>query len=528
LSCAKEAAMEKEVKKPSGIDAALAVLLGLALLKLVIHLLTNFFDSYGLFRDEFYYLACSHRLDAGYVDQPPLSIFLLAGVRQLLGSSLFALRFLPAVFGALTVWFTGLLVRRMKGGVTAVFLAGCSVIAAPILLGMCGIYSMNCLDILLWVVSAWVAVRLLAEDRPRRWILLGVLMGAGLMNKISMAWFVVGFFLALLLTRHRRTFKTPWPYLSALVAFLISLPFVIWNFFHDFAHLEFIQRATAMKYAGVTLKDFLLGQVLLFNPLTIPVWLGGIWFFFFHQKGREYRPLGIIYLTTLLILAINGHSKPEYMTPAISLLFAGGAVWWEGQFRRRGLAWLKYALPALVLAGGLAAAPLALPVLPVNAFVAYNHSLNLGPGGYEGKELSALPQFYADRFGWEDKARDLAAVYRTLTPEEKMRTVAFVLNYGEAGALEYYARRYDLPPVICGHNNYWIWWEREHNNRDVRHLIVLGGGLEELLAVFEKSERVGTHRCDYCMPYEDNLPVFLARDLQVPLRAVWERVKNFQ
>ena len=36
----------------------------------VLHMLFN--GRYGYFVDELYYLACSHHLDWGYVDQPPL------------------------------------------------------------------------------------------------------------------------------------------------------------------------------------------------------------------------------------------------------------------------------------------------------------------------------------------------------------------------------------------------------------------------------------------------------------------------
>ena len=45
---------------------------------------------YGLFRDEYYYLACADHLAWGYVDQPPLSIAVLAAVAALLGDSLVA------------------------------------------------------------------------------------------------------------------------------------------------------------------------------------------------------------------------------------------------------------------------------------------------------------------------------------------------------------------------------------------------------------------------------------------------------
>ena len=45
------------------------IILLFSLIKLIIHLYTNAFASYGIFRDEFYYLACASRPDIGYVDQ---------------------------------------------------------------------------------------------------------------------------------------------------------------------------------------------------------------------------------------------------------------------------------------------------------------------------------------------------------------------------------------------------------------------------------------------------------------------------
>ena len=50
-------------------------------------------SSYGYFRDELYYIACSKHLALGYVDEPPLSIAILALNRWILGDSLQAMRF---------------------------------------------------------------------------------------------------------------------------------------------------------------------------------------------------------------------------------------------------------------------------------------------------------------------------------------------------------------------------------------------------------------------------------------------------
>ena len=129
------------------------LILVLSLLKLIIHLYTNGFAGYGIFRDELYYLSCASRPDLGYVDQPPFSIWILVLIRFVIGDSVFAIRFLPALLGAATVLMLGLMVKKMEGGKLAVLVSSLALIFAPIFLGMNTFYSMNSFDIFLWIQS---------------------------------------------------------------------------------------------------------------------------------------------------------------------------------------------------------------------------------------------------------------------------------------------------------------------------------------------------------------------------------------
>jgi len=88
-------------------ESALIVFFGA--IALLVHLLTN--GRCGYFRDELYYIACGQHLAFGCVDHPPLSILLLRLSQILLGDSLFAIRLLPALFGAATVALSGLIAR---------------------------------------------------------------------------------------------------------------------------------------------------------------------------------------------------------------------------------------------------------------------------------------------------------------------------------------------------------------------------------------------------------------------------------
>ena len=71
----------------------------------------------------------------------------------------------------------------------------------------------------------------------------------------------------------------------------------------------------------------------------------------------------------------------------------------------------------------------------------------------EKSSLGAMPQFFADRFGWEEMAKEMARVYNTMSDVEKKKTALVVGNYGEAGSLNYYAKKYRLPFIYCAHNS---------------------------------------------------------------------------
>ena len=499
-----------------------AVLLYLALFKLLLHLYTNLFAGYGIFRDELYYLACAEHLSGGYVDQPPLSIFVLALSRMLVGDSIFALRLLPAVAGALTVCLAGLMARELGGGRFAQIAAAFASLVSVILLAFSSIYSMNCFDVLFWSLAAYLLILLIKTADPKYWPRLGLVLGLGLLNKVGVLWLGFGIFAGLFLTPERRWLKTKWPYLAGAIAVVLFLPFVMWNLTHGFAHLEFIRNATSGKYSHLTSLSFALGQILVENPFTFPLWISGL-VFLFYSLERRYRLLGYVYLAAFAVLVANGHSKPEYLGAAYPMLFAAGGAALERWLTGRWI-WVRQAYVGLMLAGGVIAAPFVLPILPVESYIRYSQALGVEPSSTEAKKLGKLPQFYADMFGWEEKAQAVARVFHSLTPEEQTRCAIFADNYGRCGAIDFYSKKYDLPQSIGRHNNYWIWGPRDYTGE---LMLILGGSLEDKQEHFESVVVAGTSTCEYCMPYENNLRIYICRKLKVPLRQLWPELKTF-
>ena len=502
----------------------LAVPFYFALGRVLLQLAVNLWGGYGIFRDELYYLACAEHPAAGYVDQPPLALLVLAVNRFLLGDSVFALRFLPALASGATLFLVGSIVRAMGGGRSAQVFACTAWIVSPIQLGMFSIYQMNVFDLLLWALALRVFTELLRAPSPRLWLLLGLLLGLGLQNKVSVLWLCAGIAAGVVLSGDRRVLRTPWPYAAAGIAMLIFLPYVFWNLTHDLAHWEFIRNATAGKYAGLSSWTFLSGQALLQNPVTLPLWLAGLGVLLFGRSMRPYRPLAVVYAVALILLLVNGHSKAEYLSAAYPPLVAAGGVLAERLIVHAWRRALGIAYLALMAVAGVALTPFALPVLPVEAYIRYADALGVAPSSPESMRLEKLPQFYADMFGWEKKAADVAAVYHTLPPGERERCAIFANNYGRCAAIDFFGPRYGLPKSIGNHNTYWLWGPRDYTGELI---IVLGGALKDKQEVFDSVEVAGVSTAEYCMPYENNLAIYVCRNLKVPLKEFWPRLKEY-
>src|SRR5205823_4997724 len=146
-----------------------------------------------------------------------------------------------------------------------------------------------------------------------------------------------------------------------------------------------------------------------------------------------------------------------YLAPAYPIVFAAGAVALDGSAARRRIGWLVPAYAVLLVLGGALIAPLAMPILPVERFIAYQAALGQKPSTEEKKAVGPLPQDFADRHGWQELAATVASVHARLTSEERASCAIVTGNYGEAGAIDRFGPRLGLPPARSGHNNYWLW-----------------------------------------------------------------------
>ena len=494
----------------------------LAAVTTLLHLLTAQ-DSYGIFRDELYYVACSEHLGFGYVDQPPLVALLTRLFRTLFGGSLPALRLLPALAAGGTVFLTARIARELGGDRFAVVLAALTTALAPAYVGNFGYLSMNSLDVLFWTGAALILVRIFRTKNEALWIPFGVVAGFGLQNKISVLFLGFGLVAGLVLAREWGHFRSRQLWLGGLTAFVLFLPHLIWQAVYGWPTLEFMERATQYKNLPLAPLEFLSAQVLRINPIVAPLALAGLAFYLFTRQGRPYRALGWAFLVVLALM-ITQRAKPYYLSPSYTLLLAPGAVLLGQLAGRRGLAWVRPVAVVVVVISGLALAPLAKPVLSVEDYVAHAERLGVAPSTSERKEVGRLPQFFADRLGWRELAEEVAEIYHALPPEDREQACVFGQNYGQAGAIDYYRDELDLPRAISGHNSYHLWGPQGCTGEV---LIVIGDDREDLERLFETVELATIYTCDDCMPYENDKPIWVCRGLKTPFETLWPQIGHY-
>jgi hypothetical protein len=501
-----------------------AVLLALVLVKLLAQWLTS--GGYGYFRDEFYYMEVSQHLQLGYLEFPPMIALITAFTRWLLGDSLFALRFFPAVAGAVVVFLTGRMAGILGGGRLAQVTAALAALVVPIFLALNGILTMDSFDQLWWVLMAYFLIRLLKEDNPHLWLGFGLAAGLGLLTKVTILYFGAALVVGLLLTPARKYLASKWLWLGGGIALLFLVPYLAWQVSNGWATLDFWKVYAAGKTYPVTPLEFLVQQITVLQPATLPLWLAGLGYFLFHPQGKTYRPLGIAYLVLFVVLMLM-KAKNYFLAPAYPMLFAGGGVVFEGWTERRAArqgTWLKPAYLGLLLISGILLAPLSMPLLPPATYVAFARMT----GGVEAKterlDSGILPQQFADRFGWENLTATVARVYNNLSAEDRAKACIFGGNYGETDSINFFGRAYGLPSAISGHNQHYLWGPGGCTGEVV---IVIGVPPEILNNAFDSVTIADTATCQYCMPYESNLPIVVARKIKVPIREFWPQVRNF-
>jgi hypothetical protein len=406
---------------------------------------------YGFQQDELYFITAGHHLAFGYVDQPPLAP-LLTRITDILGVSPTAIRIVPALAGGAVVVAAARFAALFGAGRVGRVLAALMMACAPVLLGAVHLANTTPLDLLAWPAVLLCVTTALLRHRPRWWLGAGAAAGVGLENDNLVVLLLVSLALGILASKHRFVLRTRWPWLGAGIAAVIWAPNVIWQVTHGWPQLAMSsalhqENSTAAAYAGG-----LPAQLLFLGLLAAPLVIAGFVRLWRAPELRFIAVTAALVVAYVLALVPGKAYYTDGMAPAVLAAGALAVEQWIARGRRpavrRGIV---FAAPLVGLAATLTAV---LPILPVGQV----HNLPASSQRSSG---------IGNTIGWPQLTRAIAAQDAALVRAGQPPTSIFTGYYAEAAALDVLGSAHHLPPVLSGHNAYWMWGPGQASDRRV-------------------------------------------------------------
>jgi 4-amino-4-deoxy-L-arabinose transferase-like glycosyltransferase len=469
--------MERSKRVSAFLASDFGILILIALVRVILQILTN--GTYGFHQDEMVTMGIASRgLAWGYVAWPPFTPFLSRVLLALFGLSPIGLRSFAVIAEGAVMVLAGLMVRDIGGSRWAQVLTAIAVGTTPISIIQGGLFQYETFDYFFWVLLAFMVVRLLKTEDPRWWLGIGAAIGLGMMNKYTIAFFMVGLVAGVLATRNRRYLASRWLWLGAILAVVIWLPNVIWELQNHWVSLDFLASIHNRDVQSGETGSFLINQLEVnLNPVMMLLVIGGLFYNFSAPDGRRYRMLGWMFVVPfVLFLLVQG--KGYYVAGVYPMLAAGGAVWWEQRLahlasRRWARNWRRITWVVLSAFAILFIA-IELPVAPL--------------GSAWWQVVSGINANLLSEVGWPQVAQQVAQVYDSLPQSEKAQAAILPASSGEIGAIDLYGPAFGLPRVIGGFNSYWAYG---YGNPPPQTVIVVGFS-SSLLAQFQ--------RCTFATP----------------------------
>lgn len=453
----------------------------LALIKFILPYLLQS-SYYEPHRDEFLYLAEGHHLAWGFMEVPPLlSIF--AWLTHFFGNGMFWIKFWPGLFGVLTFIFTAKIIQKLGGGMFAIFLAFLPFIFG-VNLRLFFLFQPNAPEVFFWTLIAYSVLRYIQTEKNKYLYILGISIGLGMISKYSVAIYAVSILAGLLLTPQRKIFSNKHLYFAGIIALLIFMPTLLWEYNHHFPIVVHMKQLNERQLQFVSPAGFLADQLLMNIPCVF-IWLAGLYFTAFSYKGKKYRAFAWAYVFVIILLLIL-HGKNYYSLGVYPVLLAFGAYHLEKFSESRLKIW-RYVFVIIPFISGVLFIPILLPVAKPATLARYYeimHTSNTGVLKWEDQENHPLPQDFADMLGWEEMTQKTSKAYNSLDSNEKAHTFIFCDNYGEAGAVNYYRHKYNLPEAHSDNGSFLYWMPR---NIHIDNLILITDDQEEMQHPFIKN-----------------------------------------
>lgn len=485
--------------------------------KLLLHLFTN--TNYELHRDEMLYFNMGDHLSFGYATVPPVIGFLAFLVKSFFWYSVFWIRFFPALIGAASMFIIGKSVKALRGGILALVLASSSFLLSPGFLLFNSLFTPNVIEQFLWLLSTYLILIMVSENRPYLWIWIGILLGLSFLAKYSVVFFIVGFSAALLIL-NRKHFTSRYFIYAMIIGVTIILPNIFWQINHGFPVITHMTELKRNQLDNLSYVNFFT-DVFSLNSVSTIIWVTGLFSFLFLKSERKFSYLGSASLIIILLILFS-KGKGYYILGIIPFLFAAGGYIMEKYLKGR-LVVITYLILAVSVFFSLVSLPFGLPVMSFEKLGVYMENtdkVSVYPfKRWEDGEVHNISQVYADMTGWNELAAYVSDTYRSLSDEEKATCTIFAEeNYGVAGAIHFYGENYNLPEPVTFIESYIFWAPDSIPSGPIIYINCRLNGFDNLFSSITEN---GCVNDKYFR--EKGMKVFLCKDPKQDIREIYRQ-----
>ena len=264
-----------------------------------------------LANDEAYYHMFAERLSWGYFDHPPMTALLVWLGERLFGVTELGVRFFFTLLQPLYLFLFWRLIRpeapSRRDATLYVMLS-----AATLMLQLYGFIAVPDGPLMFTTALYLLFFKRFNEGSRGAWLWLGVAMAAMAYSKYHGA-LVVLFSLAVC----PRMLLRPRFYLGCMVALLLFVPHLLWQYDNDWAsfayHLSGRNRAFRLSYV----VEYLLNILVVFNPLFVPLYIKS-WRAVKPSDavGRALRWMPPMFIGFFLLTTLRGYVQPQWVIAA--------------------------------------------------------------------------------------------------------------------------------------------------------------------------------------------------------------------
>jgi len=446
--------------------------------------------EYDLDNDELLHLDLGKHLAWGYTSVPPVTAWISYLIIHL-GSSVFWVKFFPALFGALTMVVVWKTIEELKGNLYALIL-GSVCVTFSVLLGIHFAFQPSSLDVLLWTVMFFTVFKFINSENNLWLWMASLTLAIGFLNKYNIGFLVLGLVPAVLLTKQRKIFLNKHLYLSLLAALIIVSPHLIWQYQNDFPAFHHLDELANTQLVYLKRLDFLSEQLsfIIISSCLIPV---AFISFFRYAPFKKYIIFFWSYIFTISIY-FSLNAKPYYPLGIYPILLAFGAVYLEKLMTNGWLRHLRYIVLCFPVGAILLIHPILLPIHSP-AWIKESGFSKTFTGG-------EIPPYFTSMLGWSELAKIVDNAFDSIA--DKNNTLILCEWYGQAGAINYYSKQ-NYTEAVAMHADYINWFpldEMEIKNIIlVKHRTDTDKSREKEKPLFDTISFIGEVKYEYAKEY---------------------------